>query len=355
MYSCFNPGQPWLDSEGKRIHAHGGSVLYVDGVFYWYGENKEKSFCEYDLWHWGVKLYSSTDLYNWKDEGIIMPPQPDEPGHPLHPNSMMDRPHILYNEKTGKYVMWMKVMESGSAQYMIIAVSDTIKGPFVLVNKKLHPGGMNAGDFDLVKFEDGSAVIVFEKVHSEMIVMDLTDDYLDVTDHYTSHYPRPCPPHVREAPAVFFRNGKGYVITSGTTGKMPNPSETATFTDIHGQWTILGDPHVDDPKKTSFDSQISCVFKHPQHDLYIAVADRWLNDLADDGPTGIEFFAAKMDPDYPMDPQRREEIRKLHMRDITQKNTAMADYVWLPIKFENDVPKIYWHDHWTIEDAMKQN
>ena len=32
MYSCFNPGQPWLDSEGKRIHAHGGSVLYVDGV-----------------------------------------------------------------------------------------------------------------------------------------------------------------------------------------------------------------------------------------------------------------------------------------------------------------------------------
>lgn len=43
------------------------------------------------------------------------------------------------------------------------------------------------------------------------------------------------------------------------------------------------------------------------------------------------------------------------MRDITQKNTAMADYVWLPIKFENDVPKIYWHDHWTVEDALKES
>ena len=42
MYNCFNPGQPWLDTEGKRIHAHGGSILYSDGVFYWYGENKEK-------------------------------------------------------------------------------------------------------------------------------------------------------------------------------------------------------------------------------------------------------------------------------------------------------------------------
>ena len=47
-------------------------MIYVDGTFYWYGENKEKSFSEYKIWHWGVRLYSSKDLYNWKDEGIII-------------------------------------------------------------------------------------------------------------------------------------------------------------------------------------------------------------------------------------------------------------------------------------------
>ena len=354
MQDRIYPGKPWLDTDGNRIQAHAGYMLYHDDTFYWYGENKEKSFCEYELWHWGVRLYSSKDLYNWKSEGIIVPPCPEDITNPLHPNRAMDRPHILYNEKTGKFVMWMKIMNPHDNQYMVVATSDSIKGPYTIVNECLHPGGMNSGDFDLVKFEDGRAVIVFEKVHSDMIVMDLTEDYLDVTDHWTSHYPRPCPPWVREGPAVFFRKGKGYIITSGTTGKMPNPSETATFTDIHGEWTILGDPHVDDPKKTSFDSQISCIFKHPHYDdLYIAMADRWLNDLSEDGPTGIEFFAAMLDPNYPMDPERRAQIRKLRMEDITRKNTAMADYVWLPIKFEDDVPKIYWRDEWTIEDALR--
>ena len=39
---AFYPGQTWLDTEGKRIQAHGGSVIYVDGIYYWYGENKKK-------------------------------------------------------------------------------------------------------------------------------------------------------------------------------------------------------------------------------------------------------------------------------------------------------------------------
>ena len=42
MYTSIRPGQVWLDTNGKRIQAHGGSVLYLDGTYYWYGENKEK-------------------------------------------------------------------------------------------------------------------------------------------------------------------------------------------------------------------------------------------------------------------------------------------------------------------------
>ena len=42
-YDRFYPGRVWLDTEGKRIQAHGGSVIFIDGVYYWYGENKEKT------------------------------------------------------------------------------------------------------------------------------------------------------------------------------------------------------------------------------------------------------------------------------------------------------------------------
>ena len=74
MYNTIRPGQVWLDTEGKRIQAHGGSILHIDGVYYWYGENKEKTDGRNGIWHWGVRCYRSTDLYNWEDLGIIIPP-----------------------------------------------------------------------------------------------------------------------------------------------------------------------------------------------------------------------------------------------------------------------------------------
>lgn len=45
----FYPGKIWLDTEGKRIHAHGGSVMHINGTYYWYGENKEKTTGENDI------------------------------------------------------------------------------------------------------------------------------------------------------------------------------------------------------------------------------------------------------------------------------------------------------------------
>lgn len=73
-YTSIRPGQIWLDTEGKRIHAHGGSILPVGDTFYWYGENKEKSVPDSGIYHWGVRCYASKDLYNWGDKGLIIPP-----------------------------------------------------------------------------------------------------------------------------------------------------------------------------------------------------------------------------------------------------------------------------------------
>ena len=50
-YNSIRPGQVWLDTEGKRIQAHGGSVMYLDGAYYWYGENKEFTEANNGIWH----------------------------------------------------------------------------------------------------------------------------------------------------------------------------------------------------------------------------------------------------------------------------------------------------------------
>lgn len=42
-YDSFRPGQEWHDTSGHPIQAHGGSLIEKDGVFYWYGENKERT------------------------------------------------------------------------------------------------------------------------------------------------------------------------------------------------------------------------------------------------------------------------------------------------------------------------
>lgn len=34
-------GEVWLDTSGNPINAHGGGILYHNGMYYWYGEYKK--------------------------------------------------------------------------------------------------------------------------------------------------------------------------------------------------------------------------------------------------------------------------------------------------------------------------
>lgn len=350
-YDAFYPGQVWLDTEGKRIQAHGGSVMYLDGVYYWYGENKEFTTPDNDIWHWGVRCYTSTDLYNWEDRGVIIPPEPDNPESSLHPSACMDRPHIIYNERTKKYVCWLKIMNKDQTQSETVLTADNILGPYTKVRENLRPLGMSAGDFDLAVAEDGKAYYYFERVHSETICADLTDDYTDVTGYYSTHFPHSGPPFVREATAHFKRKGKHYLITSGTTGYLPNPSEAAIADTWHGPYTVLGNSHPDDDTNTSFHSQISSIFKVPgKKDLYIACADRWKPDEMDkkyeDYAKIFEMIFSPDDPPADFVEKHGDDDKVWNLKD----NTSIADYVWLPIRFEGEMPIIDWKDSWKLED-----
>lgn len=348
MNRTIKPGQIWLDTSGNRIQAHGGSVMYIEGTYYWYGENKEKTDGKNNIWHWGVRCYASKDLYNWEDKGLIIPPEPDNPNSSIHPSAKMDRPHIIYNQKTKKFVCWLKIWTGNT-----ILTADHILGPYTIVREGLWPLGMNAGDFDLVVASDGKAYIYFERVHSETICADLTEDYTDVTGYYSTHFPRMYPPYVREAASHFMRRGNHYLITSGTTGYFPNPSEIAIAETWHGPYTVLGNPHPNDESNTSFHSQISSVFQvEGKKDLYIAVADRWLPQQMDkEYEEYKDQFESEFNPDM-------EVVDAAEAKDkcTEEKDTSVADYVWLPLRFVQDeadpqgMVYIDWKEEWRIED-----
>jgi Glycosyl hydrolases family 43 len=342
--SSIRPGQPWLDTGGHRIQAHGGSVHHEEGTFYWYGENKERTTPGSGIWHWGVRCYRSTDLYNWEDLGLIIPPEPDDPASPLHPAQKLDRPHIVRHPATGNYVCWLKVMGEGLTQTSTVLTAESLLGPYTTVRTGLRPLGMNGGDFDLVVDPvDGKGYHYFERVHSELICADLTEDLTAISGHYSTHFPRGHPPFVREAPAYFRRGDGHYMVTSGTTGYFPNPSEVAVAATYHGPWTVLGDPHPEDLSRTSFRSQVSSVFRHPaKQDLYIALADRWLPHLSADRSNREGVFRRMFEHD-PLDEAELLEI-------LDADDTSIADYVWLPFRFEGDMAYLDWRDDWKIED-----
>ncbi len=337
-YTAFYPGQPWYDTNGSRIQAHGGSVLCVEGKYYWVGENKEHTDGKNGIWTSGVRMYSSTDLYNWTDEGIVLAPHPEDYSNPLHPKRILDRPHVIYNRRTGKYVMWMKFAgneqnpDDWSLQYMGIATADAVTGPYAL-QKVIRPCGMESGDFDLwVDERDGKGFVIFGRVHTEVVIADLTDDYLDVTGHYSAHFWNPGPPTAREAPAMLHRDGWYYLLTSGTTGYNPNPTQAARSRLIHGAWQEFGEICVSDTYKNSFAAQYASVFKVPgKKDLYIALGDRWLASYGE------------------------QEVLRCNAEtpwcDSRKLNTGLANYVWLPVLFdETGAPRIEWRDSWTLDE-----
>ena len=354
MNVSIKPGQIWLDNNGQRIQAHGGSIIVVDRTFYWYGENKEKTTGENDIWHNGVKCYSSQDLYNWYDEGIIIKPDYNDVSSPLHPTAMMDRPHIIYNEKTKKYIAWLKIM--GEPPYFTVLQADHILGPYEIINPQVNPCGLEVGDFDLQVDEiTQKAYLISQKPHTTIYVAELNDEYTNTIGKYTEHFYHIAPPDAREAPAHFIRNGKHYLITSGTTGYFPNPSEISVANDWYGPYAVQGNPHFNDFSKTSFNSQITSVFKHPfKKDLYIALADRWRTELP-------QLYSKKWETGEASD-EIQEKFKAIFNPNIhfvfteddakdMRINSSISDYVWLPLDFdEKDNVIIKWKDEWKIED-----
>ncbi|WP_149914477.1 glycoside hydrolase family 43 protein [Sphingobacterium cavernae] len=234
----------FMDTDGKHINAHGGGILFHNGTYYWYGKIKEGE--SYSMPSGsrrvdagGVSYYSSKDLKNWKNEGVVLAANTTDPNHDLHIFKVLERPKVVYNKKTKKYVLWMHVdSEDYSYARSGVAVSDKVTGPFTYI-ENLRPNGYIARDMTVFVDDDGKAYHFFSSEDNKtMHIALLSDDYLK----HTATYKRIFIEKSREAPAVFKYKKRYYIVTSGLTGWPQNEANYGSADEISGDWTNYGNP-----------------------------------------------------------------------------------------------------------------
>lgn len=270
----------------------------------------------------------------------------------MYPEHHVDRPHILKCEATKKYVCWIK--QSGEEACFLIMQADAFTGPYTVAVENYRPFGMKVGDFDIVKdTAAGKAYLYMDGDHAGIFGMELSEDLLKAEKVVTRQYENLYAPFCREAPAVFEHEGRKYMLTSGMSGYIPNKSDAAVSDSFAEPFVGIGNPHVADDTNSSFNSQISQVFKVPgKKNLYIAIADRWGPGYPIDAVRAdiIErAIASHSEPEkYQVTPQERQEFMSSPM--LEGANTSIADYVWLPLTFDGGKIQICWYNEWKLED-----
>ncbi len=201
-YSISN-SKPRMDKDSAIVDAHDGRIIQFEGKFYWYGT----SYGETNGFTTANKYlcYSSKDLINWEKQGALIPNQPE---------GVYYRPHVIYNKKTKKYVLWYNWYPKLWNGKFGVAVSDTPQGPFKIINDDVQMSRSEAGlgDFGLFVDDDGTAYISYNTINNHQVSIEKLDDsYTGSTMENGGIIAQ----HM-EAGSQFKHNNKYYLLTDYT-------------------------------------------------------------------------------------------------------------------------------------------
>ncbi|KAL0053810.1 hypothetical protein WJX82_011147 [Trebouxia sp. C0006] len=337
----FHPGQKWKDTDGDTIQAHGGGVIYHEGVYYWYGENKAGStYTAYSLGYSpprvdviGVSVYSSTDFVRWAYEGLAL----KGGSHPdIDPSMVLERPKVIHNRQTGKFIMWMHI---DTADYELartgVAVSDSPVGPF-RYQGSFRPHGQQSRDFTVYADTDtGMGYLAYSSENNRVMhISALTPDYTHVTSTYTKLFVN----MAREAPAMFKHKGVFLIATSGCTGWEPNKLEVFWTWDPLGDWKSLGYPCTggsDLENAFTFFSQPNFVMAMPEHPgSFVFMADQW--DPEDLSASRYVWLPMWVDDN----PEAQHDAK---VSAWTRLNPFSSTHTIAPVEVE-----VRWYDAWSM-------
>ena len=301
-YKSFSPGKLWYDDKDSLINAHGGGILYDKGTYFWFGEQRGMHRSE------GVSVYSSKDLYNWKKEALALAPDADTTSD-IANGCVMERPKVLFNRSTGKYVMWFHLELRGQgykAARAAVAVSDKVTGPYRFI-KSFRPNGNMFRDMTLFADDDGTAYAIYAaRENYDMRMVKLSDDYLSATTADSLLFSK----H-REAPAIFKYNNNYYLYSSACTGWKPNKASLHVAPSPWGPWKETAtNPLEGDGADSTFGGQPAYILPLPgKKKEFVFIADRW------------------------------------NPRDLRDSR-----YLFLPVHLQDDLPLVSWKEEWTLHE-----
>ncbi|MBO5262004.1 MAG: family 43 glycosylhydrolase [Clostridia bacterium] len=278
----------WHDTDGNIINASDGGVIYANGRYHWYGMAfRDLPFLGGpnggQMTDVGVVMYESSDLLNWKYEGVILEVSAD-PESELFAPLRFERPKIIYNDKTGKYVLWCHFVKypgnhgTGKGECeMGLAVCDAVNGKYEWLgySRPIDENGW-VRDMTVYKDIDGCAYLIYDRHTKDLkedrclYVVKLSYDYLS----FTNTYKRIDSAIWREAPVVAYKNGYYYIVTSGLTGWETNQAKAFRTKRLLDEWEDIGDPCVDDFTHTTFNTQGSNAFCVEGTDIQIIMLER---------------------------------------------------------------------------------
>jgi hypothetical protein len=148
-YTAVPNGKTWYDKTGNPIQAFGGGFLLVGNTYYWVGQDSNPDPLGDEPTGALVNLYKSTDLLNWAKVGaIISVYTKDVNGVQQLTNCKIERPKLLYNQKTGKYIVWAhwETAQTYAASEVVTATADHIEGPYSVTAKGHRRPGIGNND-----------------------------------------------------------------------------------------------------------------------------------------------------------------------------------------------------------------
>ena len=323
----------WYDTDGNIINASDGGIIFADGKYHWYGMALRPlpvNSGPYggQMTDIGVVMYESEDLLNWKYEGVILEVSND-PSSDLYAPMRFERPKIIYNDKTKQYVLWCHFVKypgnhgngDGDSD-MGLAICDRVNGKYKYqgYTKPIDNKGW-VRDMTVYKNFDGSAYLIYDRHTPDKILGDktgglqgdrclyivkLSDDYLSFTDTYK----RIESASWREAPAIVYKNGYYYIVTSGLSGWETNRAKSFRTKNLFDVWEDIGDPCVDDYTQTTFNTQSTNAFTIENTDIQVMMFERH-----------------------------------------NTENFLKCSYVWLPVKFnEDNTISLHYKKEWSYKD-----
>ncbi len=259
---------------------HGLGIIKVGSTWYGYGEDKAGETSSNTSFQ-AIPCYSSTDLQHCTLQGdaLTVPSSGD-----LGPSRIVERPKVIYNSSTGKYVMWMHIDNTSYSEAKVgVAESSTPCGPYTYLGSS-QPLGFQSRDMGLFQDTDGTAYLLSEDRANGLRIDKLSSDYLSVVSAGSSNGGSVALFADYEAPAMVKANGRYYILASHLTGWATNDDVYASSTSLASGWTSFA--NFAPVGTVTYNTQVGNIIsvQGSSGTTYIYAGDRWTTSSLGNSP-----------------------------------------------------------------------